>query len=255
MSDHTTPQPSALKVCSKCGQSKPIELFHRDRSKADGLFPSCKECKASFGLAHRAVHKKEISERKRAWREANKEADAERKRAYYLAHKEEVGEYNRAYCAAHKEEMSEHNRAYHAAHKEELNERSRAYHAANKEKIAELARSWREAHKEERAEYMRAWHEANPFKSRANRQRRRARKREAEGMHTAADIEAQYKRQRGKCYWCGVKVGETYHMDHIVPLSRGGSDLPENLVVACPICNMEKHNKLPHEWAKGGRLL
>ena len=33
-----------MKACTKCGESKPREMFHRDRSKSDGLYSSCKAC-------------------------------------------------------------------------------------------------------------------------------------------------------------------------------------------------------------------
>ena len=83
----------------------------------------------------------------------------------------------------------------------------------------------------------------------------KARRKGAIGTHTAADIKAQYARQKGKCYYCHARVGDTYHVDHVVPLARGGSNWPENLVISCPTCNMQKRDKLPHEWVQGGRLL
>jgi hypothetical protein len=35
---------SAEKKCRRCGQSKPLELFPRDRSRLDGRWHTCKEC-------------------------------------------------------------------------------------------------------------------------------------------------------------------------------------------------------------------
>jgi 5-methylcytosine-specific restriction endonuclease McrA len=52
-----------------------------------------------------------------------------------------------------------------------------------------------------------------------------------------------------------MPVGDTYHVDHVVPLVRGGSDDPSNLVIACVPCNLSKGDKLPHEWKRSGRLL
>jgi 5-methylcytosine-specific restriction endonuclease McrA len=40
-----------------------------------------------------------------------------------------------------------------------------------------------------------------------------------------------------------------------VPIIRGGRNSPDNLVIACQVCNNRKYNKLPHEWIEGGRLL
>jgi 5-methylcytosine-specific restriction endonuclease McrA len=130
-----------------------------------------------------------------------------------------------------------------------------AYRMINRERRAEYHRSWYAANKKRRIEYQRAYHAANPNIRRTSQFRYRSRIRNAEGTHTAVDIQNQYKAQKGKCYWCSVKVGDTYHVDHIKPLSRGGSNNPENLVIACPSCNLSKGSKLPHEWAQGGRLL
>lgn len=102
------------------------------------------------------------------------------------------------------------------------------------------AKRWRANHKE----YISVW----------NRRIKAARTR-AIGTHTAGDIKDQYTRQKGKCFWCGEIVGKNYHVDHVVPLARGGSNWPDNLVISCPTCNMRRRDKLPHEWAEGGRLL
>ena len=49
------------------------------------------------------------------------------------------------------------------------------------------------------------------------------------------------------CHYCGagnVKLTR----DHVVPISRGGSDCIENVVPACMSCNASKGNKLVEEW-------
>lgn len=71
----------------------------------------------------------------------------------------------------------------------------------------------------------------------------------ATGVHTGDDIAAQYLRQRGRCYWCGERVSKSYHVDHVIPLAKGGSNGPENLVIACPECNRRKCAKMPHEFS------
>ena len=97
-----------------------------------------------------------------------------------------------------------------------------------------------------------SWRDGHRAASGASTARRRESERDNGGKYTAADVAAQYLRQHGSCYWCGVKVGKAYHVDHVFPLSRGGSNGPDNLVVACPACNCAKGAKLPHEFA--GRL-
>jgi hypothetical protein len=51
-------------------------------------------------------------------------------------------------------------------------------------------------------------------------------------------------RDRWLCRYCGSAVTtETATLDHIVPVSRGGSDEPENLATACLTCNSIKSGR------------
>jgi 5-methylcytosine-specific restriction endonuclease McrA len=37
-------------------------------------------------------------------------------------------------------------------------------------------------------------------------------------------------------------------VEHIIPLSRGGTNDPENVVLACRRCNFSKQDRLLSEW-------
>ena len=59
-------------------------------------------------------------------------------------------------------------------------------------------------------------------------------------------------KQKGRCYYCGKKLnmidtGE-HHVDHKTPVSRGGNNNIDNLVLACKQCNKEKYNKTEEEY-------
>lgn len=54
---------------------------------------------------------------------------------------------------------------------------------------------------------------------------------------------AQLKWQRKKCYYCDEDIRERHHVDHQIPLVKGGSNEYSNLVLACPPCNMRKGYK------------
>jgi len=49
------------------------------------------------------------------------------------------------------------------------------------------------------------------------------------------------------CRYCGYDEGP-FHLDHVIPWSRGGKDTADNLVVACAACNLSKGDKTPEEW-------
>lgn len=99
----------------------------------------------------------------------------------------------------------------------------------------------------------RDWGKNNPDKVAAASQNRRSRIREVGGEITYQDIRRLYLSQKGCCKYCGVKIGgrrnkATTHVDHVIPISRGGANTPENIVLACQTCNLSKGPKLLHEW-------
>lgn len=62
-----------------------------------------------------------------------------------------------------------------------------------------------------------------------------------------------YVRQRWPiCCYCrreyGSGSGQRFTVDHLVPLSRGGSKSRENLIGCCGGCNMSKGCRTPEEW-------
>lgn len=54
------------------------------------------------------------------------------------------------------------------------------------------------------------------------------------------------KRDNFRCQICGATAsdGAKLHVDHIIPVSKGGKTTPDNLQTLCERCNMGKSNKL-----------
>ena len=110
--------------------------------------------------------------------------------------------------------------------------------------------------REVRRKNMRVWKKANPEKVRADANVRRARKLAAEGSHTADELKALLKAQKGKCAYCLKSIRNGYHVDHVKPLARGGTNWITNIAVACARCNTRKGATDPIEFAQRlGRLL
>ena len=53
--------------------------------------------------------------------------------------------------------------------------------------------------------------------------------------------------ESNKCAYCG-SLHTNLHWEHIIPKSRGGPDTMDNMVQACPKCNLSKSDKDPFEW-------
>lgn len=100
-----------------------------------------------------------------------------------------------------------------------------------------------EQYRERQRKYLKQWTSENKDKIRVYFGNRRARERGAEGSYTHEDISRINTSQDFKCTYCCAPTNEDYHVDHIVPLSRGGSNWPSNLQMLCPTCNMRKNAK------------
>jgi hypothetical protein len=73
--------------------------------------------------------------------------------------------------------------------------------------------------------------------------RRRDRELNAEGYCTDEEKAQIRARLKDKCFYCGTHLNNGGHIDHMVPLSKGGSNWPHNLTLACHTCNLDKHGK------------
>lgn len=89
----------------------------------------------------------------------------------------------------------------------------------------------------------REWAERNPEVARRistqKSSRRRAKEREAQGFATPQQIAWRSEMYGNRCWMCG---GEPTGMDHVIPLSKGGSHWPANLRPACRSCNARKRH-------------
>jgi hypothetical protein len=156
------------------------------------------------------------------------------KKAYYESNKEAIKERVKAYKEANKEKR----KAWEEANKEKRKAQRKARYEANKEKIKVQAKAWYEVNKEKRKEYK----QANKEKINVTNANRRALKFRATIYLTATDkkeIENLYKLAQDKT----KETGFGWHVDHIIPLTKGGLHKPTNLQVVPASWNLAKGNK------------
>ncbi|MCK9361663.1 HNH endonuclease [Patescibacteria group bacterium] len=136
------------------------------------------------------------------------------------------------------------------------------YRAKNLERLREYAKSFYANNARARA-IQSAWAKANPDKVKEYAAAHRARNRDKykdrnakRRTNTTAGlspgiIAKLFKLQKGKCPICKSDLRKTgFHVDHIVPLiprkgEPAGKHEDRNIQLACPKCNMKKHNKNP----------
>lgn len=145
-------------------------------------------------------------------------ADPERQKRYYR----ETLEDRRAY-----------NRAYYRVHRDRIKAQVAAYKEANADKARAAVRRWNQTHKPEKLIHSRRY---------------KASKRAATGRHTLSEVWELVESQDWLCAYCEIPLFGEFHVDHMTPLSRGGSDDSMNLAIACADCNLRKGNKTAVEF-------
>ena len=207
-----------MKVCRRCGNEKPEDVFYKDSRYRDGLYPWCKEC-----------HK--------AWREATREKRNAQMREWHHKQRQDP-----EWVARTRAEALE---RYHADP-----ERKERIKQARREREQERWRTdltYRARKNRQQAESIERRMDDPAFMSRklawgrdASRLRR-ARKRGVEGSFTDNEWQQLCNQYNNRCANCG-KQGKLA-ADHVIPLSRGGSNSIENIQPLCKLCNCRKHVK------------
>ena len=254
-------------VCLKCFDNTP-EFWHRNSKGRNGLLSVCKVCNNEKVRQYRKNNREKVIESQKRYEQIHKEEINKYRKQYYQANRDKRVEYARQWRKDNKEiglqwrknnreRISKRRKKYLEDNKEHISRRYKLYYAENREHIVEVSKQWnRDNH--ERISALRRQYLQTPagiFSKRARAHNRRALKKKAGGKHTSAQLRELYSKQEGKCFYCKVELGfsrNSWHADHTVPLSRGGSNDISNIVISCPKCNLEKSNKLIHEWM-GGR--
>lgn len=100
-----------------------------------------------------------------------------------------------------------------------------------------------EHRKEQRRASARKWNKENKAKRTLAMAKRRALQK-GNGCFLVTDAEIA-KMQKSPCAYCGLSGGE---IDHVVPLTKGGTHSIGNLAPCCRSCNSSKNNLLLMQW-------
>lgn len=163
-----------------------------------------------------------------------------------------VSVYNKAYREANKERAAEYNRRYREANAEELKMAAHEWYIANRASVIARAQAYKAQHPERYKKYMekaRAKHWLKRKLSEANR--RAVKSRGSAPFHPCTDQQTlwdMYESQEGLCAYCETPLFGEFHIDHMMPLSRGGDHDWMNFALTCARCNLQKRDKTPTEF-------
>ena len=103
-------------------------------------------------------------------------------------------------------------------------------------------KTWQRENREKIRKTEKLWRTKNPERAAMAWHRRRARKLNIEGSHTVAEWTEILERHNYQCAHCGTT--ERISVDHIIPISKGGTDYASNLQPLCVPCNSRKKDKI-----------
>tara|TARA_R110002153_G_scaffold176527_1_gene329730 strand:- start:224 stop:793 length:570 start_codon:yes stop_codon:yes gene_type:complete len=161
---------------------------------------------------------------------------ARRNAEYYQNNKEKINKRN-------KEQKKE----YYQNNKEQILERKKEYYQNNKEQRKEYYQD----NKEKALEYEKEYRQNNPHKAREKNRKRRALKQK--NIHKPYSEDQVLKIYGSVCHICKEEIDllakrspgvsgweQGLHLDHVIPISKGGADTLDNVKPAHGLCNIQK---------------
>lgn len=242
MSEFTTP----LKHCHNCNRDLPatLEFWHRAKNKRGepSLATQCKDCANARAKKWANDHPDRVRQKSLDHYWANPELERQKAKDWHKNNPDKVKDYR------------ERNQDKILAYKQTAEYKAKAADYRKRTNTQRLAynQQYKQDHPGHYTKLAREWRRNNPEKAKAIIHKRIARKHAAPGDYTADDVKRMYVEQDGMCAYCGIRIfmdiRKDVHVDHVMPLSRGGSNGSENLLLSCPTCNHSKNAKTVDEW-------
>jgi hypothetical protein len=237
---------SEYKTCTKCKQSKPLSSFsiHRGKKAAkSGLRAACKNCEAIAYKQYKLRNSEKVAATKKAYNRRNPKKVKAWGRTYQAKNREKLSVYLKNYRAQNLERIKELDKQWRLRNSEYKKIKDAEWAKNNLDKVREASRRYRQNNPEKAKESSRKYQKRNPEIARAIAHRRRARI--AELQVYKLPPKSIRRLMNRDCAYCGKK---SKHLDHVIPISRGGYTGLGNLIQSCASCNLSKNSLLVVEW-------
>lgn len=181
-------------------------------------------------------------------REANARYNAKHPKAAVIATQKwraknlaKVKAYAKRYRREHPEKIAETKKRWYSQNPDKRRAMCRAYRAKNPEKCLAAQRRYQKANREKVRQWARECYARNPENAKRLARERRAKiKAMQQGLSRGLTTRLIVK-QLGQCAICKCDLAVSgYHLDHIIPLAKGGVHKDENIQLLCPTCNHSK---------------
>lgn len=207
----------AQRTCARCGTTPDVTPFKRDKRASDGYGAYCLPCQRAYNAEHYAANRERRNTETAAYYRTNRDRVLAQQAEYRAAHIERIREYDRARYHADPVRRSAHVAVWVATNRERLLASRQAYYRTNRDRIRD-AEDYRRV---DRAGF---------------------------GAACEPIIRREVWEAWGCC--CGIcsepVAWAEMELDHIQPISRGGSHTWDNVQPAHKPCNSGKRDREEH---------
>lgn len=212
-----------MKTCYKCKITKEILEFAKSKREKDGLSQACKLC----NKAYRRDNKERIQQYKIEYKEKFPEKIYEQGVKHRALYKELIAKKKKIYSDKHRDEKKAYDKKY-CEDNSLLKQKQKAlYNKSEKGRIVAIN---------------------------SRNKRRFIQKNSSDGTlirdvvyPLSSELKELLYIQDNKCFYCKNELVDK-HLDHYMPLSKGGTHSITNVVWSCAFCNLSKGAKLPEEY-------
>lgn len=224
-------------ICKKC-KKRPV---YQEHSKFYCF--RCYETRRNGNIKYRNAHKQENVERTRAWQKAHPEKvkeyhqKAKSNPARVLVSKLSKSEWKKTDAGImsrkrYLEKSSEKRRLWQSE-----------YYQKNKDRVDRKSKKWLAENPGKSSEYVKRYREKHPEQVTKSSRRRREAFKSVVGTFTLDEWKSLCNSFENKCLWCGSSQ-KKLTVDHVVPISKGGSGYIENIQPLCTSCNSRKNKRI-----------
>ncbi len=205
------------KICTECQKLLPLSNFSIQKLGKFGRTSKCRSCRSKKYYTPVI-----IIDRPPAL------SVKDQRKQYYIHNRDIILAKSKQWYQDNKQHKLEYDQNYRTLNLDRLRMRTRVYTSNNLQKIQDQTRKYRNS------EIGKLIRKNSNIK----------RKRRLKGQLSLSEL-LDFQKQSTHCSYCNIPLPAKWHIDHIIPISKGGEHILSNICASCPTCNLQKGTLMP----------